>query len=286
MSLILNQSDPSDRSACWWAKQSEEEVVACCYYWRLAPKKISQREGKDKNKNNSADYPHTHIDMSPITASNSRLNTSIATVAFVLPIIYIYRRNKIKARAQKLINQEREQERAFLSSLVKNPYSQPLRPPLPEIVQRVLSRCSLAYLSTIDIDSTSSHLSLMRFTYLPEEETIVMSTNVNTKKYDMLEKQNGVALLIHDFGDGENNLTGEYSITLNGTCSVVKDGKRDRGCASNPLQIVRGLTMLSTSFSAVVLAEKYRSAHLKNNPDYPQVSNEVYRLCKLILVNE
>lgn len=52
-----------------------------------------------------------------------------------------------------------------------------------------------------------------------------MSTNVKTKKYDMLEKQNGVALLIHDFGDG-NNLTGEYSITLNGTCSVVRDGKR------------------------------------------------------------
>lgn len=53
-----------------------------------------------------------------------------------------------------------------------------------------------------------------------------MSTNVKTKKYDMLEKQNGVALLIHDFG-GDGNLTGEYSITLNGTCSVVKDGKRE-----------------------------------------------------------
>lgn len=69
-----------------------------------------------------------------------------------------------------------------------------------------------------------------------------MSTNVKTKKYDMLEKQNGVALLIHDFGEGDN-LTGEYSITLNGTCSVVRD---------------------------VVMAEKYRSAHLKNNPEYPQ----------------
>lgn len=52
-----------------------------------------------------------------------------------------------------------------------------------------------------------------------------MSTNVKTKKYDMLEKQNGVALLIHEFGDGDN-LNGEYSITLNGTCSVVRDGKR------------------------------------------------------------
>lgn len=88
----------------------------------------------------------------------------------------------------------------------------------------------------------------MRFTYLPREETIVMSTNIKTKKYDMLERQSGVALLIHDFAEktdqqqtysfhhtvvdeeDEKNeapkLTGEYSITLNGTCSVVKDGKK------------------------------------------------------------
>lgn len=49
-----------------------------------------------------------------------------------------------------------------------------------------------------------------------------MSTNVKTKKYDMLEKQSGVALLIHDFAEQG----GEYSITLNGNCSVVKDGKQ------------------------------------------------------------
>lgn len=91
-----------------------------------------------------------------------------------------------------------------------------------------------------------------------------MSTNVKTKKYDMLEKQSGVALLIHDFAEERTaqtysfhhtsseeeeedgsppKLTGEYSITLNGKCSVVKD---------------------------VVLAEKYRAAHLNANPDYPQ----------------
>jgi hypothetical protein len=59
-----------------------------------------------------------------------------------------------------------------------------------------------------------------------------MSTNIYTKKYEMLEMQNGVALLIHDFSEGGScsddtgvRLTGEYSITLNGTCSVVKDGK-------------------------------------------------------------
>mmetsp|Transcript_22294 Transcript_22294/g.36655 ORF Transcript_22294/g.36655 Transcript_22294/m.36655 type:complete len:214 (+) Transcript_22294:65-706(+) len=177
---------------------------------------------------------------SPTTTAS--LNKAIATVAFVLPMIYMYRKNKSTLEEQRHIREEREQERAFLSSLAKQPSSQLLPPPLPEIVQRVLSRCSFAYLSTVDVDSTSSHLSLMRFTYLPEEETIIMSTNVKTKKYDMLEKQNGVALLIHDFGDG-NNLNGEYSITLNGKCSVVKD---------------------------VVLAEKYRSLHLQNNPEYPQ----------------
>ncbi|KAL3794573.1 hypothetical protein HJC23_008029 [Cyclotella cryptica] len=61
-----------------------------------------------------------------------------------------------------------------------------------------------------------------------------MSTNIHTKKYDMLEKQSGVALLIHDVSKGNSgsdgeyttvSLTGEYVITLNGTCSVIYDGR-------------------------------------------------------------
>mmetsp|Transcript_37302 Transcript_37302/g.67090 ORF Transcript_37302/g.67090 Transcript_37302/m.67090 type:complete len:224 (+) Transcript_37302:118-789(+) len=185
---------------------------------------------------------------------NNHLNAAITLALFLGPIIYLTRKQKRLAKERQHYKEEREAERAFLSALVKDKNAQPLRPPLPEIVRRVLSRCRLSYLSTVDVDSNSSHLSMMRFTYLPDEETIVMSTNVKTKKYDMLEKQSGVALLIHDFSKvssphtaGEDasapRLTGEYSITLNGTCSVVKD---------------------------VVLAEKYRAAHLKNNPDYPQ----------------
>jgi hypothetical protein len=135
----------------------------------------------------------------------------------------------------------------FLSALVRDSASQPLRPPLPDIVRRVLSRCRFAYLSTVDVDARSSHLSLMRFTYHPEEEIIIMSTNVKTKKYDMLEMGGGgVALLVHDFSDSGSgvdggggdddgggggrttlSLTGEYSITLNGTCSIVRDGACD-----------------------------------------------------------
>lgn len=184
--------------------------------------------------------------------TNPHINTAITLALFIGPIIYLSRKQKRQAEERQKCREERQAERAFLSALTKDSSSQPLRPPLPDIVRKVLSRCRFAYLSTVDVDSNSSHLSLMRFTYLPEEETIVMSTNVKTKKYDMLERQSGVALLIHDFDDGKeqdsddddgNRLTGEYSITLNGNCSVVKD---------------------------VVRAEKYRAAHLENNPEYPQ----------------
>lgn len=133
-----------------------------------------------------------------------------------------------------------------------------LRPPLPAIVRQSLSRRRLAYLGTVTSSSAGGgvpcpHLSLMRFTYLPEEDAILMSTNVYTKKYDMLSAgaagggdggEGGalVALLVHDFADSShfsshsssssslseeanNSGGGMYSITLNGTCSVVKDGK-------------------------------------------------------------
>lgn len=56
---------------------------------------------------------------------------------------------------------------------------QPLRPPLPDVVRTVLGRCRFAYLSTMDLDANSSHLSLMRFTYLAGEElSEYCSTNI------------------------------------------------------------------------------------------------------------
>ena len=97
-----------------------------------------------------------------------------------------------------------------------------LRPPLPAIVRQSLSRRRLAYLGTVTSSSAGGgvpcpHLSLMRFTYLPEEDAILMSTNVYTKKYDMLsagvggggEGEGGeggalVALLVHDFADSSH----------------------------------------------------------------------------------
>ena len=104
----------------------------------------------------------------------------------------------------------------------------------------------------------------MRYTYIPEEEVIVMSTNTKTKKFTMLEKQTGVALLVHDFaqfgdddGGGNDGTGGEmqtYSITLNGLCHIVGPGPD---------------------------AERYRAAHLKANPQYPQfiVGKDIAMLC-------
>ena len=148
----------------------------------------------------------------------------------------------------------------------------PLRPPFPPAIKKLLQTCRLAYLSTVDATTTtttttstkatadaatatttndgspqqqlSSHLSLMRFTYLPSEEVIIMSTNKHTKKYDMLLQQRNVALLVHDFGGGSGGGSGEYSITLNGNCRILEENDPRR--------------------------EIYRQAHLQQNPEYPQ----------------
>jgi len=98
----------------------------------------------------------------------------------------------------------------------------------------------------------------MRFTYIGHgEEVIVMSTNKHTKKYRMLQRQRGVALLVHDFGDTNNSSNGHYSVTLNGICSILDDDDdRER-------------------------QERYRRAHLAHNPDYPQfiVGDHIAILC-------
>jgi hypothetical protein len=148
------------------------------------------------------------------------------------------------------------------SSLIKPPFPQPLRD--------MLSKCRLAYLSTVDIQATSSHLSLMRFTYLHDiidGEIVIMSTNKNTKKFEMLKQQKGVALLVHDFdfdtntedkntNDNDSTSTStstRSTITLNGDCCILTGEEED----------------------------KYRKEHLKHNPDYPQfiVGNDIAVLC-------
>jgi general stress protein 26 len=113
----------------------------------------------------------------------------------------------------------------------------------PPVVKDVLERCKLAYLATVDAENDTSHLSLMRYTYLPEDGVIVMSTNTNTKKFNMLQNQTGVALLVHDFRQFDDGASTGASITLNGRCYIVEPGPD---------------------------ADRFRQEHLRANPRYPQ----------------
>ena len=176
--------------------------------------------------------------------SNDRI-LAVAAAAFVAAPVMYYR----------LLKPQKEEQDGSPSLSNIASLGSKFKPPFPQAVRNLLSKCRLAYLSTVDTDAASSHLSLMRFTYVHDEEDgeiVVMSTNRKTKKFDMLRKQKGVALLVHDFA--EEGKEGQYSITLNGDCRIVTDLSKE---------------------------ERYRRLHLEHNPDYPQfiVGDDIAILC-------
>ncbi len=114
-------------------------------------------------------------------------------------------------------------------SKINDKPSNVIRPPFPQAIKTMLLRCRLAYLSTVADDA--AHLSLMRFTYVNDEEdgeVIILSTQRNTKKYDHLTKQQGVAILVHDFDQFKEGSDGIHSITLNGDCRILHGEKAER----------------------------------------------------------
>lgn len=72
-----------------------------------------------------------------------------------------------------------------------------LLPPLPLAVVAVLRASRLCFLATND--NQEPHLSLMNFTYVQKEETIVLCTRRDTKKFGQLTTNPKVAILVHDF---------------------------------------------------------------------------------------
>ncbi|KAK3271081.1 hypothetical protein CYMTET_20549 [Cymbomonas tetramitiformis] len=132
---------------------------------------------------------------------------------------------------------------ASVDEVLKLAESGSVKPPLPSIIKNILLYARLTFLAT-SIDD-NPHLSLMNFTYVKEEEVIVMSTAKHTKKFDFIQKQPNVSLLFHDFaaeGDsGQRACT--YSITLNGAAKIV---------------------------TCPIEREKYRALHLQKNAEYPQ----------------
>jgi hypothetical protein len=142
-----------------------------------------------------------------------------------------------------------------------------IRPPFPPILREMLSKCRLIYLSTVDMITAgdqfqlSSHLSLMILTYLMDDQcggddVIILSTNRKTKKYELLLRHKHVSLLVHDCYQIEDEKT--VSKSLNGcpviasTCSITLNGECHILADDDPRSV------------------RYREAHLRNNPDYPQ----------------
>ena len=193
---------------------------------------------------------------------NSTVATIITTALTVGSISSIGWWYYYAHQEKRKIHSARTQKKCNQTSSFSNFSSEKFKPPFPQTIRDLLSKSRLAYLSTVDAEMSSSHLSLMRFTYLLDEEdgeVVIMSTNRKTKKFEMLQEQKGVALLIHDFiSSGEDDGStggGMYSITLNGNCRILENGSGS--------------------------AEKYRQAHLKHNPDYPQfiVGEDIIMLC-------
>lgn len=200
-------------------------------------------------------------------ASNNNANATLITFLGTTLVVgtlsslgwcyYFTTKDQTRKQLQEPLRQS-TLSRAEASNSSSSTSSQKFKPPFPKRIRDMLSNCRLAYLSTIDADFSSSHLSLMRFTYWqhPDDgEVVIMSTNRNTKKYQFLKRQRGVALLVHDFGSGHESNSGMYSITLNGECRILNSG--------------------------TAKAEEYRQEHLRHNPDYPQfiLGEEMDILC-------
>ncbi len=154
---------------------------------------------------------------------NKGFSSSLLPYLIVPLALSVYYYHSVDRRKQK---KKEEKNNCDESSLI--------RPPFPPVLVDILQSSHLAYLSTVDIENASSHLSLMRYTYLEDEQVIILSTNMKTKKYTMLKQQRGVSLLVHDFdnttssdtnaNNTSNNTNSCLSITLNGTCRIIQDG--------------------------------------------------------------
>ena len=101
--------------------------------------------------------------------------TAAMTAAFVLlPILYYQLAPKRSTRAT--------DTRGSISN--SSTIDTTIKPPFPQTIRDMLSKCRLAYLSTVDVDASSSHLSLMRFTC----KYYIVSSTDDKRDNESLEK--------------------------------------------------------------------------------------------------
>lgn len=85
-----------------------------------------------------------------------------------------------------------------------------------KLVLHLLRTEKLCFLATSHQDRP--HVSLMNFTYLAEDELIVLSSRSDTTKVKNIEKNAEVALLLYNLGN-DNEMT--VSCTLFGTATIL-----------------------------------------------------------------
>ena len=101
-----------------------------------------------------------------------------------------------------------------------------LRPPFPQPVVDLLQSACLCHMG-VTLEDGKTHLCLMNFTYVPEEEIIIMTTRRNTTKYQALQKLDLATLLLHDFPThkanriADNTYAKTHSITLYGRVTIL-----------------------------------------------------------------
>jgi len=101
-----------------------------------------------------------------------------------------------------------------------------LEPPFPlEVVGQLLSASS-CHLGVTLPDGTS-HLCLMIFTYIPQEQRVLLSTRRNTAKFQAISQLTRVTMLLHDLDASDAAAarlpTKTNSITLYGEVAILSD---------------------------------------------------------------
>ena len=137
-----------------------------------------------------------------------------------------------------------------------------IKPPLPAEVIAILEATRLCHLSTNS--SEGAHLSLMNFTYVQDEELIIMSTRRDTRKFQLLQDSSQVSLLIHDFN----------SPATFGRAAEIKESEGGAGRGTYSEEAETGTYSITLSGNAQIetgeRAERLRKLHLAANPDYVQ----------------
>ena len=138
---------------------------------------------------------------------------AVASIGATLVAQYIFSGTKIQSKRRKRRGTADVQETS-------------LRPPFPQPIVDLLQSACLCHMG-VTLEDGKTHLCLMNFTYVPEDEIIILTTRRNTTKYQAIEKLDLVTLLIHDFPTdkasraADTGYTKTHSITLYGNVSIL-----------------------------------------------------------------